>query len=341
MDQRGKPKRDRPRQQSKQQQCWRNVSRFETEGAVKPFLPGQNGNEIKTGERADRREDQHFRDVLFLEVTDFMREHRLEFRPGQLLNQRVEQHDFPEPPETGEERVRMPRTFAAVHQLNALGAKLGSPRQLEQPFAQVAFRQRREFVEQRQNQNRREHAHQELKCQHRAPGPQPPLRSRPLDNFQDEHQQRVSEHEGEQQTFQPVRPPDFWRRGVEPESLFEPELRVPIERPARHRHRKPGRKQKRRHRPCRLAQPMGEKMKRPRQNAAEQNDQQNGGVVGVLNVSEPALGQRIGDGFFVSRLVNHPAKGRRYFVRVRQHVAAVERGQPEFRRQPGENQSQR
>ena len=224
MDQRRKPERNRPRQQSKQQQRRGNVSRFKTERAVKPFLPGQDGKEIKTGERAGRREGQHFRDVLFLEVTDFVREHRFQLRPGQLLDQRVKQHDFPEPPEAGEKCVRMPRTFAAVHQLDALGAKLGSPRQLKQPFAQVAFRQRREFVEQRQNQNRREHAHQELKCQHRAPSPQPPPYPRPLDNFQDEHQQRIAEGHREQQTFQPVGPPDFRRRGVEPELFLQPEL---------------------------------------------------------------------------------------------------------------------
>ena len=142
-------------------------------------------------------------------MADFVREHRFQFRLGQLLDQRVEQHDFPEPPESGEERVRMPRTFAAVHQLDAPGAESGPPRQLEQPFAQAAFRQRREFVEQRQNQNRREHEHQELKREQRGPGPQPPPRSRPFDYFQDEHQQRVTERDRQQQPFQPVRSTRF------------------------------------------------------------------------------------------------------------------------------------
>ena len=82
-------------------------------------------------------------------------------------------------------------------------------------------------------------------------------------------------------------------------------------------------------------------MKRPRQNAAEQNDQQDRSVAGIFKVSQPAFGQRVRDGFFISRLVNDPVKCRWYFVRVREHMAAVERGQPEFRRQPGENQSQR
>jgi len=42
---------------------------------------------------------------------------------------------------------------------------------------------------------------------------------------------------------------------------------------------------------------------------------------------------------FYKPVVNDSAKSRRYFVRMRQHVAPVERGQPEFRREPGENQS--
>jgi hypothetical protein len=73
----------------------------------------------------------------------------------------------------------------------------------------------------------------------------------------------------EQQAFQPVGPPDFRRRGVEPEFLFEPELRIPIEGQIWQRQRESGYKQKHRHRPSRLAQPVGEKMKRPRQNTAE------------------------------------------------------------------------
>ena len=85
---------------------------------------------------------------------------------------------------------------------------------------------------------------------------------------------------------------------------------------------------------------MREKLKRPRQNAAEQNDQQDGGVAGIFNVFQPAFGQRVRDGFFIRRLVDDPVKSRWYFARVREHMAAVERGQPEFRRQPGENQSQ-
>ncbi len=90
MDQRRKPECDRTRQQPKEQQGRGHIPRFKAERAVKPVLPGQDGNELKTGQRTDRRKGQHFRDVLFLEMTDFMREHRFQFRLGQLLDQCVE-----------------------------------------------------------------------------------------------------------------------------------------------------------------------------------------------------------------------------------------------------------
>ena len=49
-----------------------------------------------------------------------------------------------------------------------------------------------------------------------------------------------AEDHREQQAFHPVGPPDFLRRGVESELLFEPELRIPIERPVRQRYCQPG-----------------------------------------------------------------------------------------------------
>ena len=86
-------------------------------------------------------------------------------------DQRVEQHDLAEAAEAGEESVRVPRPFAAVHDLDAPGAEAGSLRQRQEPVAQAAVGQRRELVEQRQDQHRREHKHQQLKTEQRAPTP--------------------------------------------------------------------------------------------------------------------------------------------------------------------------
>src|SRR5262245_6955004 len=98
-------------------------------------------------------------------MPDLMREYGFQFRFGQLRHQCIEENDFPEPSEPDEERIRMTRSFAAVHDLDVSGAKASSLRKAEEPFAQSAIGQRREFVEQRKNQHRREHGHEKLKCE--------------------------------------------------------------------------------------------------------------------------------------------------------------------------------
>ena len=92
--------------------------------------------------------------MLHFEVPDFVRQHGFQFRFGQLYEQCVEQHDLSEPAESSEERVRVPRAFAAVHHLDAAGAEPCPIRKPQQAVAQAALRQRREPIKQWQNQNR-------------------------------------------------------------------------------------------------------------------------------------------------------------------------------------------
>ena len=176
--QRREPERDHARQQPEQQQRRHDAARLKAEAPIKPFLLREQRDQPEPRQRTQRRDRQHLGDVLLLEVADFVRQHRLQLRLGQLLDQRVEQHDLAEAAEAGEERVRVPGAFAAVHDLDAPGAEAGALGQLQQPLAQAAFGQRREFVEQRQDQHRRQHEHQQLKPEQRAPGPQPPPRPR-------------------------------------------------------------------------------------------------------------------------------------------------------------------
>ena len=109
--------------------------------------------------------------MLFFEMSDFMREHRFEFGFGQLLDEGVEQDDFSELPEPGEKSIGMTRAFAAIHHLDAAGAKTGSQSKAQQALAQAAFRQRRKFVEQRQDQHGRQDDHEQLKGEQGAPRP--------------------------------------------------------------------------------------------------------------------------------------------------------------------------
>src|SRR6266853_4403147 len=90
MSQRGKPEGHDAGQQAEQEQSRRDGARRETKSTVKPFLFCQEGNEVKTCERADCRKQQSFLDMLLLEMAYLMRQHRLQFRFGQLLDQGVE-----------------------------------------------------------------------------------------------------------------------------------------------------------------------------------------------------------------------------------------------------------
>ena len=84
--------------------------------------------------------------MFLLEVPDLMGEHRFQFGFGQLLEQSIKQHNFPEPAKPGKERVGMARSFAAIHDLDAARAETSALSQGQQPLAQASFGQRREFV---------------------------------------------------------------------------------------------------------------------------------------------------------------------------------------------------
>ena len=149
---------------------------------------------------------------------------RFHFWFRQLSDQRVKQHNFAKSAEAGEKRVGMPRASAAVHQLNAPGPESGSLRQIQQSIPQSALGQRGQSVEQGQDQDGRQHAQDQLNRDDRAPIPQPPPLARPCDHLQEQHQQRITQNQGQQQDFEPVKPPGSLGRGIESEFLFQPEL---------------------------------------------------------------------------------------------------------------------
>ena len=47
-------------------------------------------------------------------------------------------------------------------------------------------------------------------------------------------------------------------------------------------------------------------------------------MIAVFHFGEFAFGQRVGDRLFVGRLVNDPVEGRRDFVGMREHMAAIQ-----------------
>jgi len=168
--------------------------------------------------------------VLPFVVTDLVGKDGFEFRFGQLGNEGVEQDDFSELAETGEEGVRVARAFAAIHDLNTAGSEPSAIRQCEQALAQGAFGQRRKLIEQRHDQHRREHDHDQLKAEHGDPGPEPPPITHPIDELEHQQKEWITKENGEEQGFEPIEPPGFLSGGIEAEALLESKLRIPTER---------------------------------------------------------------------------------------------------------------
>ena len=104
-------------------------------------------------------------------MANFMREHGFQFRLGELRDQCVEQNDFSKTSEPGEEGVGVARAFAAVHHLDAARGKTGALRQCKQALAQCSFRQRRELVEERHDDRRRDEQQQAIETRQQLPQP--------------------------------------------------------------------------------------------------------------------------------------------------------------------------
>ncbi len=84
----------------------------------------------------------------------------------------------------------------------------------------------------------------QLKRDNDCRSPKPPLCAGPFDQFQHQHEQRIAEHSGEQQTLSDDPASTSSLCGVEPESLFDFELRVPVEGQSGNAQRDPRRKRK-------------------------------------------------------------------------------------------------
>ena len=163
-------------------------------------------------------------------MPNFMRQHGLQFRLGELRHEGVEQNDFSKTPEPCEERVGVARAFAAIHHFDTARGKVGALCQSKEALAQCSFRQRRELVEQRHDHRRRDEQQEQLKCDDNCRRPKPPRCAGPLNQFQHQRKQRIAKHRCQQKSFHAIKHPRFHCRGVETKSRFEFELRVPGER---------------------------------------------------------------------------------------------------------------
>src|SRR5690606_21933286 len=123
----------------------------------------------------------------------------------------------------------------AVHHLNRLGLKARSITQRQQTALQISFWQRRQLIEQRQNQLRVQHQHQKLKAEDQREAPQPPARSRPSHEGKQRPKEWKSDHERQRQTLDLVRDPQARSALVETKFGLQSKLFPPFKRQRRKR----------------------------------------------------------------------------------------------------------
>ena len=132
------------------------------------------GQNMQLAEEIRKRQDAILKDWIAYQVSaltlrrDLLKESELRESSRQFME------SFAEAFETGEERIRMTRPFASIHDLNAARLETHPFGQLQQAIMQRPFGQGSKTIEQGQDQHRRENEHEELKRQERSPGPKPP-----------------------------------------------------------------------------------------------------------------------------------------------------------------------
>src|SRR3954463_6458322 len=118
----------------------------------------------------------------------------------------------------------MTRGLAAVHHLDALRMKPGLQTQGKEAIPERTFRERSKFVEERHDEDGREHEHEELEGHHAAPGPEPPGMAGPFDKFENKHEKRITDYHAQCEALQAIHEPELRRGGVKPKPFLEMEL---------------------------------------------------------------------------------------------------------------------
>ena len=148
--------------------------RTHAQAGIKPDLRRQAAQQRKTDQTHCKHANDAFDDVLVLEMTQLMRQHRVYFARAKLLKQCVVKHHSLGRAKASEVSVCVSRSLAAVHHKQALGSKAAALHQCCHSGFQFFVVQRFELVEQRGNHGRVQHQYQQVKTHPRAPRPQPP-----------------------------------------------------------------------------------------------------------------------------------------------------------------------
>jgi len=225
-----------PRQQRRRKKCHQGhhqheqhqgqgiVSTLQTgqdpQPGVEPHLLRQPAQQRQTQQACYPGRQHHFDDVLVLEVSQLVRQHRFHFWRAQLLEQGVKKHHPLAGPETRKERIRMGRATATVHHEKSLGREARTRHQgLNAGFQSLIF-QRRKLVEKRHDPIRRNGHQHQLPHDQNHPGPQPPEAAPHLHQPQHQGQQRHAQNQAQCQTFSQICKPHRRRHFVESKPLL-------------------------------------------------------------------------------------------------------------------------
>src|SRR5205814_10416475 len=129
--------------------------------------------------------------VLEAEVAELVRQHRLDFRMSETLEQRIEEHDALVAADAGEIGVAMARAARVVHHEYPPGGEAAAREQGFDALAQRLVLERREAVEERGDEYRPGPGHEEHDGEPQAPRPYPPHSAGPLHHRQRRQQQRT------------------------------------------------------------------------------------------------------------------------------------------------------
>ncbi len=105
MAQRADPKSDSAQNEEKDHECNGHGSLSKSKCGEEPGLFGDPGDDPQLNKHASQAYSHHQKHMTFLEVTNFMREHRFHFSFVQLFNKGVEQDDTSKFPKASKKSV--------------------------------------------------------------------------------------------------------------------------------------------------------------------------------------------------------------------------------------------
>src|SRR2546421_1074091 len=136
-------------------------------------------------------------------MAELVRQHRLDFRVSETLEQRIEEHDALVAADAGEIGVAVARAARVVHDEYPPGREAAACEQRFDALAQRLILERREAVEERGEEYRPGPGHEEHDREAQGPGPYPPAAAGALHEHQRRDQQRTAAQHRERQAPAP------------------------------------------------------------------------------------------------------------------------------------------